>query len=71
MLRSRPVTGPGSKAEIVAEVRERLWPMIASGEVRPVIDSIVDMRDAGAAHRRLAGGGHIGKVVLKAPERDD
>jgi putative PIG3 family NAD(P)H quinone oxidoreductase len=66
-LRSRPVTGPGSKGEIVAEVRERLWPMIASGDVRPVIDTVLDMREAGDAHRRLAKGGHVGKIVLRVP----
>ncbi|MBV8932742.1 MAG: NAD(P)H-quinone oxidoreductase, partial [Kutzneria sp.] len=37
-LRGRPVTGPGGKAEIVADVRARLWPLIDSGAVRPVID---------------------------------
>jgi NADPH:quinone reductase-like Zn-dependent oxidoreductase len=66
-LRSRPVNGPGSKGEIVAEVRERLWPRIESGEIRPVIDAVMDLQDAGAAHRRLARGGHVGKIVLRAP----
>ncbi|HEY4990593.1 MAG TPA: NAD(P)H-quinone oxidoreductase [Nakamurella sp.] len=63
-LRSRPVAGPGSKGQIVAEVRERLWPMIASGDVRPVIDSVVEMARAGDAHRRLAAGDHLGKIIL-------
>jgi putative PIG3 family NAD(P)H quinone oxidoreductase len=63
-LRSRPVSGPGSKGQIVAEVRERLWPMIASGDVRPVIDSVVEMARAGDAHRRLAAGDHLGKIIL-------
>lgn len=66
-LRSRPESGPGSKGAIVAEVRERLWPRIAAGDVRPVIDTVMDMRDAGEAHRRLARGGHVGKIVLRAP----
>ena len=35
-LRSRPVSGPGSKAEIVDDVRRRLWPMIEAGDIRPV-----------------------------------
>jgi len=70
-LRSRPVTGPGSKGEIVAEVRERLWPMIAAGDVRPVIDTVLDMREAAEAHRRLARGGHVGKIVLRTPAADD
>jgi putative PIG3 family NAD(P)H quinone oxidoreductase len=66
-LRSRPVSGPGSKAEIVDDVRRRLWPMIESGRIRPVIDTVMDLPDAGEAHRRLARGGHVGKIVLRAP----
>lgn len=66
-LRSRPATGPGSKAEVVAQVRAELWPMIAAGAVRPVIDSIVDLPDAARAHRRVAEGGHVGKVLLRGP----
>lgn len=66
-LRSRPPTGPGSKGAIVDEVRQRLWPRIESGDIRPVIDTVMDMREAGEAHRRLARGGHVGKIVLRAP----
>ena len=68
-LRSRPSTGPGSKQEIVAAVRNDLWPMIEAGEVRPVIDAVFDLPDAAAAHRRMAAGGHVGKIVLRAPGR--
>ncbi len=66
-LRSRPVSGPGSKAEIVEDVRRRLWPMIEAGDIRPVVDSVIEMPDAGAAHRRMSEGGHVGKIVLRAP----
>jgi len=66
-LRSRPVSGPGSKTEIVEQVRQRLWPMIEAGEVRPIIDEVLDMTEASEAHRRLARGGHVGKIVLRAP----
>ncbi len=64
-LRGRPVTGPGSKGEIVAAVRDHLWPLIAAGTVRPVIDTVYPLAEAGAAHRRMAEGGHVGKIVLK------
>ena len=67
-LRSRPVTGPGSKAEVVASVQEGLWPQIRNGEIKPVIDAVIDMENAGEAHRRLATGGHIGKIVLRTPK---
>lgn len=63
-LRSRPTTGPGSKAEIVQSVRTSLWPLIAAGTVRPVIDSVLPLADAATAHRRMAEGGHFGKMVL-------
>jgi putative PIG3 family NAD(P)H quinone oxidoreductase len=66
-LRSRPATGPGAKGEIVEQVRRHLWPMIEAGDVRPVIDTVMDMASAGEAHRRLARGGHVGKIVLRAP----
>jgi NADPH:quinone reductase-like Zn-dependent oxidoreductase len=64
-LRGRPVTGPGSKGEIVAAVRDYLWPLIAAGTVRPVIDTVYPLGEAGQAHRRMAEGGHVGKIVLK------
>jgi len=66
-LRSRPTTGPGSKAEIVAQVRADLWPLVDAGAVRPVIDSVMDLPDAARAHRRVIEGGHVGKVVLRVP----
>ena len=64
-LRSRSGTGPGSKGEIVAAVRDHLWPLIAAGSVVPVIDSVFPLAEAGAAHRRMAEGGHIGKILLE------
>lgn len=70
-LRSRPPTGPGSKAEVVAQVRAELWPLVSAGAVRPVIDSVVELPDAAWAHRRVAEGGHVGKVVLRAPSADN
>jgi putative PIG3 family NAD(P)H quinone oxidoreductase len=65
-LRGRPVDGPGGKAEIIAEVRERLWPLIETGKVRPVVHARVPMADASAAHRMLEGRGVVGKIVLVA-----
>jgi NADPH:quinone reductase-like Zn-dependent oxidoreductase len=64
-LRARPLE---EKAEIVAGVRENVWPLVESGAVRPVIDRILPMSDAAEAHRRLEEGGHVGKIVLKRSE---
>ncbi|PRY46070.1 NAD(P)H-quinone oxidoreductase [Umezawaea tangerina] len=65
-LRSRPVEGPGSKGEIVAAVRQGLWPLIASGQVKPIVHDVVPMREAAAAHQALENGGDVfGKLLLK------
>lgn len=60
-LRSRPVA---EKSAIVREVRNHLWPLVASGAVRPVVHGTHPLADAAAAHRELAGSSHIGKVLL-------
>ncbi|WP_406457686.1 NAD(P)H-quinone oxidoreductase [Streptomyces sp. NBC_01622] len=63
-LRARPL---GEKAAIVAAVREHVWPLIASGQVRPVVDRELSMSEAAAAHQVVEDSGHIGKVLLVAP----
>jgi putative PIG3 family NAD(P)H quinone oxidoreductase len=64
-LRGRPPTGRGSKAEVVAGVREGLWPLIAKGQVKPIVHSVSPMRDAAAAHTALETGGEVfGKLIL-------
>jgi NADPH:quinone reductase len=52
-------------ARIAAEVRAHVWPMIEGGRVRPVMDSEFPLAEAAAAHARMEGSGHIGKIVLK------
>ncbi|MFJ8599206.1 NAD(P)H-quinone oxidoreductase [Streptomyces shenzhenensis] len=63
-LRARPVA---EKAAIVAAVREHVWPLFASGQVRPVVDRELPMPEAAEAHRVVEASGHIGKVLLVAP----
>ncbi|MBF6192224.1 NAD(P)H-quinone oxidoreductase [Nocardia implantans] len=67
-VRARPATGPGSKAEIVAEVRKQLWPLIADGTVAPVIAAEVPIEEAAEAHRLLDSGEVFGKVVLRVAD---
>lgn len=62
-LRARPLE---EKAAIVADVRERLWPLVAQGTVAPVIDQVIPMSNAAEAHRALDAGGVFGKIVLAA-----
>lgn len=64
-LRDRPVSGPSSKADIIAEVRERVWPLIAEGRIRPAIATIAPITKAAEFHERSdAGTLPIGKVVF-------
>ncbi|WP_447005129.1 NAD(P)H-quinone oxidoreductase [Saccharothrix isguenensis] len=63
-LRFRPVDGPSGKGRVVAEVREHVWPMIESGQVKPVVHEVVPVERAADAHRALEGGGVVGKLVL-------
>jgi NADPH:quinone reductase-like Zn-dependent oxidoreductase len=63
-LRSRPATGPGGKAEIVAAVRHDVWPDVERGVVRPVVDRRLPMSRAADAHALVESSTHIGKVLL-------
>ncbi|GAB3078683.1 NAD(P)H-quinone oxidoreductase [Intrasporangium mesophilum] len=60
-LRARPAT---EKAAIVAAVREHVWPLVESGEVRPVVHSRHPLGRAADAHREMEASGHIGKILL-------
>ena len=60
-LRARPLA---DKARIVKGVREQVWPLVAEGLIRPVIDRRVSMADAAEAHRVVEASDHIGKVLL-------
>jgi putative PIG3 family NAD(P)H quinone oxidoreductase len=67
-LRSRPVTGPGSKSEIVTAVVANVWPMIADGQVRPIIGAEFPIEQARAAHELLNSGEVSGKVLLRVAD---
>jgi putative PIG3 family NAD(P)H quinone oxidoreductase len=60
-LRPRTVA---EKAAIARGVEERVWPLIAAGKIKPVIDSTFPLREAAAAHARMETSQHIGKIVL-------
>ncbi len=60
-LRARPAE---QKAAIVAAVREHVWPLVAAGRVRPVVDRVLPLEQVADAHRLLEASTHVGKVVL-------
>jgi NADPH:quinone reductase len=60
-LRSRSVE---DKTAIAAAIEAKVLPLIASGKVKPVMDSTFALSDAAAAHARMESSTHIGKIVL-------
>jgi putative PIG3 family NAD(P)H quinone oxidoreductase len=60
-LRSRPAE---QKAKVVAAVRDSVWPLIGTGQVKAVIDRELPMTQAPQAHRAMAASEHIGKILL-------
>jgi len=61
-LRARPLA---QKAAIVTATASFVWPLIESGDVAPVIDRVLPLDDAAAAHQLVESSQHIGKVVLQ------
>ena len=57
-----------AKARIAAQVEAHVWPMIARGALKVVLDSEFALTDAPQAHWRIESSGHIGKIVLKVEE---
>jgi len=54
-----------AKTRIAEELRNQVWPLLASGRVAPVMDSEFPLAEAAKAHARIESSGHIGKIVLK------
>ena len=61
VLRAQSLT---EKAAIVASVREHVWPLIESGEIRPVIHARLPLAEAARAHQLIQDSTHVGKVLL-------
>ena len=61
-LRARP---SDDKARICTAVVEHMWPLIANGSIKPIIDRVLPMSDAAAAHQIVTDSDHVGKVLLK------
>ncbi len=59
-----------AKARLASELETHVWPMIARGALRPVMDSDFTLEEAAEAHRRIESPGHIGKIVMRVPQQD-
>ena len=60
-LRPRSVA---EKAVIADALHAKVWPLLAQGRCKPVIDSVFPLAEAASAHRRMESSAHVGKIVL-------
>jgi NADPH2:quinone reductase len=61
-LRPRPVAFKGAIAQ---KLRERVWPLLEAGKVRPVIYKTFPLEEAAVAHTLMESSTHVGKIVLQ------
>ncbi|HEC90139.1 MAG TPA: NAD(P)H-quinone oxidoreductase, partial [Alphaproteobacteria bacterium] len=55
------------KAEIAQALKERVWPLIEAGRIKPVIHAVFALEKAADAQAMMEEGMHIGKIVLEVP----
>lgn len=60
-LRTRPAA---FKAQVVAELRAKVWPKFASGDLRMVTHAVFPLARASEAHAQMQAAGHMGKMLL-------
>lgn len=60
-LRARPVE---EKAAIMGELESRVWPLLAKGDIKPILDTVFPITEVSKAHELIASDTTIGKVVL-------
>ena len=53
-----------AKAAIAEALAREVWPLLESGAVAPVVDSVFPLAEAAAAHARMEEGLHVGKLLL-------
>ena len=53
------------KGRLARTLRERVWPLLASGAIRPVIHQVFEAADAAKAHELMESSTHVGKIVLR------
>ncbi len=71
MARRLTITGstlrnrsPEFKGAIATQLREKIWPLLENGTIKPVVHAVFPIADAAAAHAELERGKHVGKIVL-------
>ena len=66
-LRPRPVE---FKATVAQALREKVWPLIEAGKIRPVIYKTFALEDAAGAHSLMESSEHVGKIMLDVRKKN-
>ena len=61
VLRSRPIE---EKIALTNQIKRHVLPLIASGAIKPVVDSVYPLEDAAGAHRYMESNANFGKIIL-------
>lgn len=61
-LRARPIA---DKAPIAQALHKTVWPLLANGTIKPVIERVFPLTEAAAAHSLMESNRHIGKILLQ------
>lgn len=67
-LRSQSVA---RKGEIAAQLEQHVWPLVAKGEIKPLIAETFPLAEAAKAHELMESNAHIGKIVLEVDQGQD
>ena len=61
-LRAQPVS---KKTEIMNNLKENIWPFLESGDIKPIIDTVIPIEEVDKAHKLMESNQTFGKVILK------
>ena len=53
-----------NKARMAQGLKEKVWPLLEAGTIRPIIHKTFPLKDAAGAHAELERADHVGKVML-------
>ena len=61
-LRAQPIP---KKTEIMNNLKENVWPSLESGDITPIIDTVIPIEEVDKAHKLMESNQTFGKVILK------
>ena len=61
-LRAQPIP---KKTEIMNDLNENIWPLLESGDIKPIIDTVIPIEEVDKAHELMESNQTFGKVILK------